>query len=89
MLLYVTNFCPSTAHCRNFFALLRYDEQTKLLVEIESASARTSPALTAANARQYEQQLLWLLLLLRASPINHHGPATMPLWCPTQWRIQC
>jgi len=51
MLLYVaTNFCPSTAHRRNFFALLRYDEQTKLLVEIESVSARTSPALTVANA---------------------------------------
>jgi hypothetical protein len=51
MLLYVaTNFCPTTAHCRNFFALLRYDEQTKLLVEIDGVSARRSSTLTIANA---------------------------------------
>jgi hypothetical protein len=69
LLCVATNFCPSTAHRRNFFALLRYDEQTKLLVEIESVSARTSPSLTVANASTNEQQLFWLLLLLRASPI--------------------
>ena len=51
MLLYVaTNFCPTTAHCRNFFALLRYDEQPKLLVEIDGVSARRSSTLTIANA---------------------------------------
>jgi hypothetical protein len=36
---------------RNFFALLRFDEQTKLLVEIDGvSSARSSSTLTIANA---------------------------------------
>jgi hypothetical protein len=43
---------------RNFFVLLRYDEQTKLLVEIESVSARTSSALTVANASERTAALL-------------------------------
>ena len=51
MLLYAaTNFCPTIDYCRNFFALLRFDEQTKLLVEIDGVSARRSSTLTIANA---------------------------------------
>ena len=51
MLLYAaTNFCPTIDYCRNFFAFLRFDEQTKLLVEIDGVSARTSSTLTIANA---------------------------------------
>ena len=51
MLLYAaTNFCPTIDYCRNFFAFLRFDEQTKLLVEIDRVSARRSSALTIANA---------------------------------------
>ena len=51
MLLYAaTNFCPTIDYCRNFFAFLRFDEQTKLLVEIDRVSARTSSTLTIANA---------------------------------------
>jgi hypothetical protein len=38
-----TNCCSSTAHCSIFFALLRFDdEQTKLLVEIVSASTSST-----------------------------------------------
>ena len=51
VLLYAaTNFCPTIDYCRTFFAFLRFDEQTKLLVEIDGVSARTSSTLTIANA---------------------------------------
>jgi hypothetical protein len=49
-MLLLTSAPPATAHCRNFFALLRFDEQTKLLVEIDGVSARRSSTLTIANA---------------------------------------
>ena len=45
-----TNFCPTIDYCKNFFVFLRFDEQTKLLVEIDRVSARTSSTLTIANA---------------------------------------
>jgi hypothetical protein len=51
VLLYAAaNFCPTIDYCRNFFAFLRFDEQTKRLVEIDGVSARTSSTLTIANA---------------------------------------
>ena len=71
MLLYAaTNFCPTIDYCRNFFAFLRFDEQTKLLVEIDRVSARTSSTLTMHRQRQYEQQPKELLFVLALATVN-------------------
>jgi hypothetical protein len=63
-----SNFCPTIDYCRNSFALLRFDEQTAKCW-LKSTAFPQHVVDVDHRQRQYEQQLFWLLLLLRASPI--------------------